>query len=119
MAIQMIRTDVEQAARRLRRGNCCGLLEYSGLTLITSPEKAMAIRRAGYAVGNSGYVVATVTPQVAASAEHLEAAGFTKISKFVNPRTHNTVVVYGAATIKSGGGVRPTERLAEMYGRIR
>ena len=100
----------QDLVNRMKRLQCCGLVEYSGLEHIRSKKAAEALRRAAYRFGRSGMVIATVTPRVMHARKHLVAAGFKSVEFFTNPRTNRTVRVYMAPTIKTTSGELHNQR---------
>lgn len=78
---------------------CCGILEYSGLSSITSHSRAVALRVAARLVGNSGYVICTSTRDGTVT-KHLISAGFQVLTpSFKNPRSGSIITLWGALTL--------------------
>ena len=72
--------------------NCCGVQEiygfYAGVNKKQLADKIKTM--------NCGYVTATLThQQVADFEELLLKGGFTKLSRFFNPNSQNTITMYG------------------------
>lgn len=81
---------------------CCGLTEYDGVSGLQTVQEARNIRYAGYHIAeNRGFVLATgIKGHNKKQMALLTRAGFKKMKTFKNPRTGNTIVLFGATTLK-------------------
>lgn len=99
-------SKIEELMFGFNQMDCCGLVEYSGMGHINSKSDAEHLRRAGFDAERRGYVLATTTGgarnQTARRGRFLKEAGFSRLTRFRNPRTGNYVTVWGAPTLKRG-----------------